>query len=54
MIVMAQQMYNMKVVMIGILVIGLIGFTVDRLLLVLNRSVVGALHGTSGDARRAS
>lgn len=54
MIVMAQQMYNMKIVMIGILTIGLIGFTVDRLLLILNRAVVGALHGTTPDGRRAS
>ncbi|MCC6916185.1 ABC transporter permease subunit [Nitrosomonas sp.] len=33
MIIMAQQMYNMKLVMIGILAIGFIGFAVDRLLL---------------------
>ncbi len=54
MIVMAQQMYNMKVVMIGILVIGLIGFAVDRLLLGLQKAVVGTLHGTVEHARRAA
>lgn len=36
MIIMAQQMYNMKLVMVGIIAIGLIGFAVDRLLLLLN------------------
>lgn len=54
MIVMAQQMYNMKVVMIGILVIGLIGLVIDRLLLGLQKGLVGFLHGTLGNARRAA
>ncbi|BBL35481.1 hypothetical protein Nstercoris_01749 [Nitrosomonas stercoris] len=36
MIIMAQQMYNMKLVMIGILAIGFIGFAIDRLLLLIN------------------
>jgi len=36
MIIMAQQMYNMKMVMIGILAIGFIGFVIDRLLLLAN------------------
>ncbi|CAD85647.1 MULTISPECIES: ABC transporter permease [Nitrosomonas] len=36
MIIMAQQMYNMKLVMIGILAIGFIGFAIDRLLLLAN------------------
>lgn len=36
MIIMAQQMYNMKLVMIGILTIGFIGFAIDRLLLLIN------------------
>lgn len=36
MIIMAQQMYNMKLVMIGILTIGFIGFVIDRLLLLIN------------------
>lgn len=36
MIIMAQQMYNMKLVMIGILTIGFIGFAIDRLLLLAN------------------
>ncbi len=53
MIVMAQQMYNMKVVMIGILAIGVIGFTVDRLLPVLNRALAGALEGNGDHARRS-
>lgn len=52
MIVMAQQMYNMKVVMIGILAIGVIGFTVDRLLLVLHRALTGSLEGNRDHARR--
>ncbi|MFN7276196.1 MAG: ABC transporter permease [Betaproteobacteria bacterium] len=52
MIVMAQQMYNMKVVMIGILAIGLIGFTIDRLLLGLQKGLSGALVGNARDARR--
>lgn len=52
MIVMAQQMYNMKVVMIGILAIGLIGFVIDRLLLGLQKGLAGYLHGSVRDARR--
>ncbi|ABI60275.1 MULTISPECIES: ABC transporter permease [Nitrosomonas] len=36
MIIMAQQMYNMKLVMVGILAIGFIGFAIDRLLLLIN------------------
>ena len=39
-IIMAQQMYNMPLVMVGVLTIGAIGFTVDRLLLELGRRVV--------------
>jgi NitT/TauT family transport system permease protein len=53
MIVMAQQMFNMKVVMIGILAIGVIGFTVDRLLLMLNRVLTGSMEGERGDGRRS-
>lgn len=47
MIVMAQQMYNMKIVMIGILAIGLIGFSVDRVLLALHHLLTESLYGRS-------
>ncbi|WP_240141470.1 ABC transporter permease subunit [Nitrosomonas sp. HPC101] len=40
MIIMAQQMYNMKLVMIGILAIGFIGFIIDRLLLLANAKLL--------------
>lgn len=39
-IIMAQQTFNMRMVMIGIIVIGLIGFLFDRLLLLLGRYTV--------------
>jgi ABC-type nitrate/sulfonate/bicarbonate transport system permease component len=54
MIVMAQQMYNMKIVMIGILAIGLIGFSVDRLLLALNHRLTERLYGRSAALRTAT
>jgi ABC-type nitrate/sulfonate/bicarbonate transport system permease component len=34
-----QQMDNMKLVMIGIITIGVIGFVIDRLLLVMQRAL---------------
>ena len=39
-IIMAQQVYNMKLVMVGILTIGVIGFAVDRLLLIGGQRIV--------------
>lgn len=54
MIVMAQQMYNMKIVMIGILAIGLIGFSVDRLLLALNHRLTERLYGRTSAPRTAT
>lgn len=39
-IIMAQQMYNMPLVMVGVLTIGVIGFVVDRLLLLLGARVM--------------
>ena len=39
-IIMGQQLYNMRLVMVGIVCIGLIGLLVDRLLLALQRRVV--------------
>ena len=54
MIVMAQQMYNMKIVMIGIITIGLIGFSVDRLLLLLNHFVLEKLYGSTQHSRAAA
>ena len=54
MIVMAQQMYNMKIVMIGIITIGLVGFVVDRLLLLLSRFVMENLYGHPQHHRTAA
>jgi NitT/TauT family transport system permease protein len=39
-IIMGQQMYNMKLVMIGIIAIGVIGFFMDRLLLLIQRRIL--------------
>lgn len=39
-IIMGQQMYNMRLVMVGIVCIGLIGLTIDRLLLLAQRRIV--------------
>lgn len=39
MIIMAQQMFNMPLVMVGILTIGFVGFIIDRLLLILGHSL---------------
>lgn len=39
-IIMGQQMYNMKLVMVGIIAIGVVGFALDRLLLVLQRRII--------------
>jgi len=39
-IIMGQQMYNMKLVMVGIIAIGVVGFTLDRLLLVTQRRII--------------
>jgi ABC-type nitrate/sulfonate/bicarbonate transport system permease component len=39
-IIMGQQMYNMRLVMVGIVCIGLIGLTIDRLLLLAQRHIV--------------
>ena len=39
-IIMGQQMYNMKLVMIGIIAIGMIGFFMDRLLLLIQRRIL--------------
>ncbi|WEJ21124.1 ABC transporter permease [Pseudomonas sp. SD17-1] len=41
MIIMAQQMYNMPLVMVGVMTIGVVGFVVDRLMLVLGRRLTG-------------
>ena len=41
MIIMAQQMYNMPLVMVGVMTIGAVGFVVDRLLLLLGRRFSG-------------
>ncbi|WP_084009636.1 ABC transporter permease [Pandoraea oxalativorans] len=38
-IIMAQQMYNMPLVMVGVITIGAVGFTVDRVLLLGQRLV---------------
>ena len=38
-IIMAQQMYNMPLVMVGVITIGVVGFTVDRILLLGQRLV---------------
>jgi ABC-type nitrate/sulfonate/bicarbonate transport system permease component len=39
-IIMGQQMYNMKLVMIGIIMIGLFGFLIDRLLLFAHSRII--------------
>lgn len=39
-IIMGQQMYNMKLVMVGIMTIGVIGFAMDRLLLLIQRRLL--------------
>lgn len=41
MIIMAQQMYNMPMVMVGVMTIGVVGFAADRLLLLLGRRFTG-------------
>lgn len=39
-ILLGQQQYNMRLVMIGIMTIGVIGFLIDRLLIALQRRVI--------------
>lgn len=39
-IIMGQQMYNMKLVMVGIMTIGVIGFAMDRLLLLIQHRLL--------------
>ncbi len=39
-IILGQQMYNMKLVMVGIMTIGALGFLIDRLLLLAQRRLV--------------
>ena len=39
-IIMGQQMYNMKLVMIGIITIGVVGFLLDRVMLLIQRRVL--------------
>jgi ABC-type nitrate/sulfonate/bicarbonate transport system permease component len=39
-IIMGQQMYNMQLVMVGIIAIGVVGFALDRLLLLAQRKIV--------------
>jgi NitT/TauT family transport system permease protein len=39
-IMLGQQMYNMKLVMVGIITIGALGFAIDRLLLLAQRKLV--------------
>lgn len=38
-IMLGQQMYNMKLVMVGIITIGFLGFAIDRALVILKRKV---------------
>jgi NitT/TauT family transport system permease protein len=40
MIIVAQQVYDMPLVMIGIMIIGVVGFAIDRLLLLLSDKVL--------------
>jgi ABC-type nitrate/sulfonate/bicarbonate transport system permease component len=39
-IILGQQMYNMKLVMVGVITIGVLGFLIDRLLLLAQRRLV--------------
>lgn len=39
-IILGQQMYNMKLVMVGIITIGILGFIIDRLLLLIQRRLL--------------
>lgn len=39
-IILGQQMYNMKLVMVGIITIGVLGFVIDRLLLLIQRRLL--------------
>ncbi len=39
-IIMGQQMYNMKLVMVGVIAIGVVGFALDRALLMLQRRLI--------------
>lgn len=39
-IMMGQQMYNMKLVMVGVIAIGVVGFALDRALLLVQRRVI--------------
>ncbi|WP_319557451.1 ABC transporter permease [Thiomicrorhabdus sp.] len=39
-IILGQQMYNMKLVMVGIITIGVLGFAIDRLLLLIQRRLL--------------
>ena len=39
-ILLGQQQYNMKLVMVGIMTIGIIGFLIDRLLLAVQKRLL--------------
>ena len=39
-IILGQQMFNMKLVMVGIITIGVLGFVIDRLLLMIQRKLL--------------
>lgn len=39
-VTMGQQMYNMKLVMVGILTIGVVGFLLDRIMLLIQKKVL--------------
>lgn len=39
-IIQGQQMYNMELVMVGVIAIGLVGFTLDRFLLLAQRKLI--------------
>lgn len=53
-IILGQQQFNMKLVMVGILTIGVIGFTIDRLMLLVQRRLLwweARGHTTTGGDR---
>ncbi len=39
-IIMGQQMYNMKLVMVGIIMIGILGFSIDRFMLLFQSRII--------------
>ena len=47
-IMLGQQQFNMKLVMVGIITIGALGFVIDRLLLALGRRIVWWERGAPG------